>query len=157
MSFAGRTVRSSAAVRIIPRAFKGSLVCRGAIAVTKGLLWTVPDTASGSSEWIDVLFAGSRLSRGLSTLFAALESSWQNATLGTRVNRLLAVDAVTRVRTIGVIILTAVAVHTLVSVILAMPVLLLGWLVRMGLVAASMMLILRPSFFATAWKCRRDR
>src|SRR5438477_6739491 len=128
MSFIARAVRSSTAVHMVPRLFAGSIVCRGATAAVARLLRTVPATASGSSERIDVLSAESRSIRALSGLFAASESSWHGSVPGMVVAEMLALDGVTRVRTIGIIILTAVAAHTLVFAMLLVPVLTLGWI-----------------------------
>jgi hypothetical protein len=157
MSFVGRTVRSSAVVRMVPRVFNGSIVCRGAITISRRLLCTVPDTASRSSERIDALFGDSRVIRALSTSFSASESFWHDSALGTVVDRIFASDDTTRVRTIGMIVLTAVAVHSMVFAVLAVPVQTLGWIVRLALLAAGAILASRPSSFAIAWKYWRDR
>jgi hypothetical protein len=158
MSVLGRAVRSSSVVRIGQRVFMGSVVWRGATVIVTSLVRTVPDVSSDSNRRINVLCADSRVLRGLSSSLDAAAASWQRSAVRKKVmSELRASDESARVRTVAIAVVAAVASHTVVVALLGVPVHALGWIARLAMLAAAMILISRPASAAAAWRDWRAR
>ena len=162
-----RTLMDSSAVVVASRTMaEGSAACVAGAAAVRWLRRTRERIVVGlggrwsgeqevrTTEQIEALGADSRVVAALSSLATAASA----ARHGTRVRRLLdpvlSLDLLARVRMAGGVVVIAVLTHTILLGVLGVRVQALGWGIRVGLVAASLIVVWRPGAMAAAWRDR---
>jgi len=164
-----RAINSSVVAGRLRRLAAGSAVCAAILAVTRwpdvmrwcrqtrqrivigvGGDWST-EREIRTVEQLDVLVSTSVIAAGISSLVAAPIAAWREAGLRRVWDRMLGLDVPTKVRTASVAIIVAVLCHTVLLVLLRVPVHMLGWSMRAVLVAAGAVAFRQPGALAAAW------
>ncbi|MEC9243023.1 MAG: hypothetical protein VYA48_10245, partial [Gemmatimonadota bacterium] len=96
----------------------------------------------------------SRFVIGLSSLVDAPFAAWPGCRLRRMVDPMINLDLLGQIRLGGWVIVTTVITHIALLGVLDAEVGLVGWALRVGLVAAGLAVMWRPRALASAWKDR---
>jgi hypothetical protein len=161
-------VDSSVVVRVALPVVDGSVVCGGVVAVVRWIVRTragivaglggtwSPEQEARSEARVETLVADSRLAGLLRVSMAAAAAADRGSRLRRLMDRVLALELVTRARLAGLVAVAAVITQTIVVSIVGVPVQRVGWSVRACMAVAGLVLVWRPRVFALAWQSRFD-
>ena len=123
------------------------------VAVGLGGKWSAEKEAR-SLEHLLVGASKSRFVIGLSSLVNAPFEAWPGCRLRRMVDPMINLDPLAQIRLGGWVIVTTVITHIALLGVLDAEVGLVGWALRVGLVAAGLAVMRRPGALASAWKDR---
>ena len=182
MSVTSDRVRVFGKLNLIAAAVESSTILRAAQRIARGSLAIA--SLAAAIQWIDqTLEAVARRLQGRSPsdyrtaddkrfvknvershMMTAIErwmmgpvAAWRGAYVRDLTRPIARLDLPTRVRLVGWALVTAVAVHTVLLALVDAPVQTLGWSVRGGLGAISVLLWFWPRQVAAAWTARFGR
>ena len=126
---------------------------REKVVVGLGGKWSTEKEAR-SLEHLLVGASKSRFVIGLSSLVNAPFAAWPGCRLRRMVAPVINLDLLAQIRLGGWVIVTTVITHIALLGVLDAEVGLVGWALRVGLVAAGLAVMRRPGALASAWKDR---
>lgn len=154
---------------VLRRAMDASLVVRRTASVTQWLRQTRQRIAIGLGDaWSDRqemreverirdLVSTSRIAAVLSALVTAPILASREARVRRLLDPLRRLELREQIRTASCAIVVAAFTHTALLALLGVPVHVLGWTMRMVLVAVGAIGLRWPEAFAAAWKDRQER
>ena len=158
-----RAMDSSATARVVRPMIAGSGLCALGAGVAASVWRTRERIIAGlGGEWsdkkarrsaaqIDALAAQSRVVKTLRSWSLAPSVACREGVVGQMLDLILSLDLQARVSVGGGVTVVAVLTHTFVLTALGVPVQLVGWSIRAGLVAVGLLLLRRPDAVAAAW------
>jgi hypothetical protein len=161
-----RASESSTVVNRVRSVIAGSVVCTFAASAVRSLAgarqrMVVGLRGTGSalppgfaSQRLEGMVSDSRVVRALSSLLTVPATVPREAQVVHLLDPILGLDLPGRMRVAACTILAAVATHTLLMAVLAVPVHEVGWAMRAALAAASAIVMRWPEPFAAAWQDR---
>lgn len=105
---------------------------------------------------LDAVVTNSRFMAALRTAIGAPARAFGDAHARRLLAPFLDLDALSQSRAVGWVMIIAVITHTIALAVLRVPVQVLGWSTRGGLIAAGLLLARRPLAVAAAWKDKPD-
>ena len=108
-------------------------------------------------ERIRILLSTSRIAAVLSSVVMAPIMASREASVGRMLDPLRSFDLRARIRTASCAIVVAVLTHTALLALLGIPVHVLGWSMRLGLLAAGAIGLRWPDLLAAAWHDKQSR
>jgi hypothetical protein len=161
-----QTLDSSAVTRAVRRVTADSVLCQAVVGATRWLRQTRIRIVTGvkieapvaeqrrTTERLETVIASSRVIGRLASILDASAVAYRDAGLTKALGPLLSLDLETRVQMAAWIVVIATLTHIVLLAALGVPIQVLGWGVRTGLLVAALLVAWRPSAIAAAWRDR---